>query len=67
MLARAGAPWGMAPVSTTDLLTHAARVAAEHRATVGDRPVQPVVDPAALAEAFGGPLPGIGGPLPSGH
>ena len=52
----------MAPVSTTDLLTHAARVAAEHRATVGDRPVQPVVDQAALAEAFGGPLPG--GPTP---
>jgi len=52
----------MAPVSTTDLLTHAARVAAHHRATVGDRPVQPEVDQAALAEAFGGPLPG--GPTP---
>jgi glutamate/tyrosine decarboxylase-like PLP-dependent enzyme len=41
----------------SDLLTRAARVAAEHRDTVGDRPVQPDVDPAALADAFGGPLP----------
>lgn len=46
----------------TDLLVRAARAAAGHRDTVGDRPVQPDVDPVALAEAFGGPLPA--GPTP---
>ncbi|WP_226963475.1 aminotransferase class V-fold PLP-dependent enzyme [Nostocoides sp. F2B08] len=49
-------------MSTTDLLTRAARIAAEHRETVADRPVQPDVDPTALAEAFGGALPA--GPTP---
>lgn len=47
----------MTTVSLTDLLTRAARIAAEHRDTVGDRPVQPHVDPVVLADAFGGPLP----------
>lgn len=47
----------MAAASILDLLTRAAEVAAEHRGTVGDRPVQPDVAAADLAAAFGGPLP----------
>lgn len=38
------------------LFVSAAVEAARHRATVADRPVHPYPDPAALAEAFGGPL-----------
>ena len=45
----------MAAASILDLLTRAAEVAAEHRRTVGDRPVQPDVAAADLAAAFGLP------------
>ncbi len=39
------------------LFTHAAEVAAGHRASVGERPVQPELDREALENALGGPLP----------
>lgn len=38
------------------LFTRAAAEGARHRMTVADRPVHPYPDPAALAQAFGGPL-----------
>lgn len=39
------------------LFTRAAEVAAGHRASVADRPVQPEIDVEALARGFGGALP----------
>ena len=44
------------------LLHRAASVAADHRATVGARPVAPRVDRAALRTGFGGDLPARGAP-----
>jgi glutamate/tyrosine decarboxylase-like PLP-dependent enzyme len=44
-------------VDLHQLFAHAAAEGARHRATVADRPVQPSADRAALAAAFGGPLP----------
>jgi glutamate/tyrosine decarboxylase-like PLP-dependent enzyme len=52
----------MTTSSLLTLLTRAAQVAADHRDTVGDRPVQPVIDTARLADAFDGPLPAASTP-----
>jgi glutamate/tyrosine decarboxylase-like PLP-dependent enzyme len=44
-------------VDLHELFTRAAAEGARHRATVAERPAHPAPDPAALAAAFGGPLP----------
>jgi glutamate/tyrosine decarboxylase-like PLP-dependent enzyme len=47
----------------SSLFARAAQIASDYRLRVGDLAVQPSIDRAALAEAFGGPLPG--GPTPA--
>ena len=44
-------------VDLDQLFARAAAEGARHRSSVADRPVQPTADRAALAAAFGGPLP----------
>jgi len=44
-------------VDLDQLFARAAAEGARHRSSVADRRVQPTADPAALAAAFGGPLP----------